>query len=117
MEEYSRTVLVVEDEPLLLSMNELVLRNNGYTVLSARCGREALQIAETHKGRIDLLLTDLHIPGVRGDVLADRLSCQHENLKVLLLTGSCCQEPALRDVLQKPFDLDELLCKVQEVLL
>lgn len=115
------TILIVEDEPLLLKMNEVFLARNGFSVLSARCGKEALQVAAAHPHPIDLLLTDLHIPEVDGESLAGMMCETYQGLRVVILTGSCDDKVASRlltsyEVLFKPFGMDELVQTVRRVL-
>src|SRR5215469_2436540 len=69
----TETVLVVEDQPQVREMTCSILRQFGYQILEASCGEEALCLAETHAGPVDLLLTDVIMPGMNGLELAARL--------------------------------------------
>jgi CheY-like chemotaxis protein len=82
------TVLIVDDEEPVRNYVQLVLARHGYQTLVAADATEALQIAWTN-GKLDLLLTDLVMPGVQGDELARRLRNAQPDLPVLYLTGFC----------------------------
>ncbi|MGH7474872.1 MAG: response regulator [Longimicrobiales bacterium] len=119
----SATVLVVEDEDGVLSVVRRALLRAGYRVLDARHGEEALEIAAAHRGRVDLLLTDLMMPGLGGRDLAARLMPDHPGMAVLFMSGYT-KDAALRndlidgegEFLPKPFGPEELLAKVHEAL-
>jgi CheY-like chemotaxis protein len=84
----TETILVVEDEPVLRDMAQLILEELGYRVLSAGSGREALSVWEQHAGRVDLLLTDMVMPeGVSGVELAERILALQPNLRVVFTSG------------------------------
>lgn len=117
----TETVLLVEDE---LSVRELageVLRQQGYTVLEATNGEEALQLVKSYEGQIDLLLTDVTMPRMGGKALVTQLKALQPNLKVVFISGhtghaidGVLDEGA--PLLQKPFTLASLITKVREVL-
>jgi signal transduction histidine kinase/ActR/RegA family two-component response regulator/HAMP domain-containing protein len=82
------TVLVVEDEPVLRDMAQMILEELGYRVLSAGTGREALGVWEQHNGRVDLLLTDMVMPeGVSGVELAKQMLARQPDLRVVFTSG------------------------------
>ena len=119
----TETVLLVEDEEGLQRLLQTVLTRAGYRVLSAANGQQALSLAEQEAGRIDLLVTDVIMPGMGGGDLADRLSTQRPDLKVLFISGY--PDEALggagpagseRGFLSKPFTADELLQTVRDLL-
>lgn len=121
METSKKTVLLVEDEPLLLKTNSLILQKSGFAVLAAADGMQALELAERSCDPIDLLLTDLNLPVMAGDVLAETLSARYADLKVVFLTGSCCDCQLDRldgqhQVLRKPVGLSDLLKTVSATL-
>lgn len=116
-------ILLVEDEPLLLPMVQLMLTELGHQVLAAASPDEALQLAEEHRGAIDLLVTDLVLPKMDGRELADTLQVANPGLRVLFISGHAL--PAVdpktdakqgAGFLQKPFRMHDLGRKVQEVL-
>jgi signal transduction histidine kinase/CheY-like chemotaxis protein len=119
----SETVLVIEDEDRLRSLACLVLQSAGYKILEAPRGDLALQIAEHQQGAIDLVLTDLVMPGMSGQQVAERLQMKYPHIRVLFMSGYTDDiivrnGMAVSDVsfLQKPFSPAGLTRKVREVL-
>ncbi len=119
----SETILLVEDEENVRKLALRVLERQGYKVLSARDGDDALLICEQHKGRIHLILTDVVMPGMSGHELAKRLKSLHPEIKVLYMSGYTDDTIVLHGVLvegvnytQKPFTVDALTKKIREVL-
>jgi DNA-binding response OmpR family regulator len=112
------TVLIVEDEEGLRELVSRILREAGYHVLAAGDATEAIALAAGYSGRLDLLLTDLRLPGLQGADLAGKLRKQDADLKVLFVSGDP-SEMNLTDadtLLEKPFSPRELLQKIREVL-
>jgi PAS domain S-box-containing protein len=117
------TILVVEDEPALLKMATIVMESQGYTVLAAGCPAEAIRMAGEHAGRIDLLLTDVVMPGMNGRDLAKSLVSTCPGLKRLFMSGYTADIIARHGVMdegahfiQKPFSLKDLAAKLREAL-
>ncbi len=117
----AETILLVEDEPSLRQLVARVLRERGYAVLEADRGGEALRQAEEHDGPIDLLVTDVVMPGLGGPELADQLRQRRPGLRVLFITGY--SERAVRPrpedgvaLLTKPFSPTVLLQQVRALL-
>jgi two-component system cell cycle sensor histidine kinase/response regulator CckA len=119
----SETILLVEDaEPLRILTQEFLLRL-GYRVLEASSGSEALHLAQQHKGTIDLLLTDIVMPGMSGRELAMNVADRHPQVKVLYISGYTddaivrhgIEERAV-SLLMKPFTLERLAHKLRTVL-
>ncbi len=117
------TILLVEDEPAVRMLTHKLLERSGYTVLEAASGVEALRVAELNYAEIDLLLTDVVMPGMSGRELADRLVGTCPELRVLFMTGYT-DDAAIRHgidratmrVLQKPFNATELDQRVRDAL-
>ncbi len=87
------TILVVEDEPVLRDMAHLILQDCGYHVLEAGSGAEALQVWERNPGGIDLMLTDIVMPGgMSGRELAAKLLASHPQLKIIFTSGYNVEE-------------------------
>jgi PAS domain S-box-containing protein len=119
----TETVLLVEDEPVVRHTTLGFLRKQGYTVLEAADGEEALRLARLHPGSIDLLLTDVVMPHLGGRELAERLAAARPGLRVLYMSGYTdgvlVRDGVLEEglaFLQKPFSPFTLLGKVREVL-
>ncbi|MDD9947022.1 MAG: PAS domain S-box protein [Myxococcales bacterium] len=117
------TILLVEDEDMLRRLGEQQLRRHGYCVLSAGCGSEALGLVDRHHEPIDLLLTDLVMPGMNGRELAEQLAARFPKLRVLFTSGYAPDVVAHHGVLEpdaefipKPYTLQALARRVREVL-
>jgi len=117
------TILLVEDELAVRSLARDVLQAQGYTVIEARDGRHALEICELRFGGIDLLLTDVVMPGIGGRELAARLAELRPAMPVIYMSGytdtAVVQHGVLdpgTTFLQKPFTPDALARKVRQVL-
>jgi two-component system cell cycle sensor histidine kinase/response regulator CckA len=116
------TILVVEDGDAVRNLVCLMLVQNGYGVLEARDGREALRVCEAHPQPIQLVLTDLVMPNMKGAELAERLRRARPGLRILLMSGYV-DEPVVQRLgrgsvafLPKPFTSVELVEKVRQVL-
>ena len=117
------TILLVEDEPDLRELALEILAMHGYVVLEAAEAGEALRLGEGHTGRIDLLLTDVIMPGMSGRELAVQLTARRPGLRVLYMSGYTADAMAKHGVLepeimflQKPYSPAALAHKVREVL-
>lgn len=113
------TVLLVDDEPSVLSLVGLLLRANGYSVLTAASGERARALSEQTAGPIELLVTDWNLPDVTGPELAAALAPARAGMKVLYISGGDEQPPASAAAaafLQKPFVGRELLDRVRALL-
>ena len=119
------TILVAEDQPDLRWMICQFLQELGYSVLEAKDGGDAVSLAQQYKGAIDVLLTDIVMPQIRGSEVARRLSATRPGMKVIFMSGytegefgagsgeNCGPGATL---LQKPFELDALARRLREVL-
>ena len=110
----SGTILLVEDGPPLREMIREMLEAAGYTVLAAKSAPEAVRLVQQHDGPIDLLLTDVVMPGMSGPELVETMRALRPGLEVLLMSGAVDQGPAVADAafIQKPFTESMLLEKV-----
>jgi CheY-like chemotaxis protein len=111
-----RTVLLAEDDPLVREFTAVALRKGGYHVLAAADGATALKLALAHRGRLDLLLTDVVMPGMTGRQLAIEVRHAWPDIAVLYATGYepgtvTASSDALpgSQMIQKPFTASELL--------
>ncbi|MEO8702870.1 MAG: ATP-binding protein, partial [Kofleriaceae bacterium] len=111
------TILVVDDDDDVRRVTERILRNSGYVVLSADSGQAALDVARDHAGTIDLLLTDIVMPGMSGRDLARELETTRPATRVIYMSGYHQHAPiANSQFIPKPFGRAELLDKVREAL-
>jgi len=117
------TLLLAEDQPEVRRLASLILKSHGYQVLEASCGPEALALSLQHAGPIDLLVTDVIMPGMTGRELATRLREVRPEIKVLYVSGYSADiigragelNPGI-DYLPKPYTAAQLALKVREVL-
>ncbi len=116
-------VLVVEDEAIIRSNVRECLQQLGYRVLEAENGQSALKLCDENGSRIDLVLTDLVMPGMGGHELASELAHRHPEVKMLFMSGYTEDSAARRDILlkgnaflQKPFSVGDLSAAVQQTL-
>jgi DNA-binding NtrC family response regulator len=117
------TILVVDDEESLRTVVVDLLGHLGYCTLSAANGREALELAERYKGRIDLLLTDVVMHPLPGPLLAEKLMRSRPEMKVIFISGYANASLAPDGILKpdtvlvhKPFTMKILSAKLREVL-
>ena len=117
------TILVVEDEEEVRALARDVLEMNGFQVLEALDVADATRLAQTHPGTIDLLITDVVMPGASGPELARRLRAHRPGLRVLCMSGypesldrRIDGEAGWTAWLQKPFTPDVLMRKVRDCL-
>ncbi len=116
------TILVVEDDPAVQTIISNLLHSQGYRVLLASSGDEALEKARTLGNGIDLLLTDVVMPGMSGRELAETLRSRWPDMRILFMSGYT-DDAVLRhgiikqdDFVGKPFTIDSLCAKVREAL-
>ncbi|HEY8103247.1 MAG TPA: PAS domain S-box protein [Gaiellaceae bacterium] len=118
----SETVLLVEDEDVVRDLARRVLERHGYTVFACSHGAEAVELSDRHEGKIDLLLTDVVMPGLRGYEVAREVSAARPGIKILYMSGYAEEalggERAVGDaaLIEKPFAIDALARRVREVL-
>ena len=117
----SGTILLVEDEKLLRELIRIYLEKSGFEVLDADSPAQALKIAGTFTKAIDLLVTDVIMPGMNGRQLADAMRARHPSLKVIYMSGYSDDKIALTGIresettlVQKPFALEELASKIRQ---
>ena len=119
----SETILVVEDEEQVRALVRAILERNGYAVISAGNGMEALSVSGRHEGKIHLLLTDVIMPGMNGAELARKITPSRPGMKILFMSGYT-DDAILRhgvlnpgtEFIEKPFSPDSLARKVRRVL-
>jgi two-component system cell cycle sensor histidine kinase/response regulator CckA len=119
----SETILLVEDEDAVRGLTSRILEKQGYRVIAAQHGREAMDIATKEEGHIDLVLTDIVMPGMNGRGLVERLAGIRPRIKSLYMSGYTDDDIVRRgfiepskSFLQKPFTSEALLQTVRKVL-
>lgn len=120
----TETLLVVENEAAIKHLVQVALERHGYVVLTAESGSEALRLAAAHAGPIDLLITDVVMPDLRGPELARRLAVERPDLTTLFMSGymddALGEDPSSLpvpvDFIQKPFSPSALAARVREML-
>ena len=117
------TIMVVEDDDSLRGMLSRILARRRYRVLAAAHGGEALRVAQSFDGHIDLVLSDIHMPGMSGPALVDRLRAAQPALKVLFTSGSSADDgedarsaAGPYAFIAKPFTIEGLAVAVRHVL-
>lgn len=123
MAEAGTTILLVEDEYAVRALCSRVLQSAGYRVLEAADGVQAVDLARAHAGPIDLLVTDVVMPGISGREAADAIIAMRPDARVLYMSGYTDDDMLRHGVLRglvaylpKPFTPDVLLARVREVL-
>ena len=118
----NETILLAEDEQNLRTLTRNVLESLGYKILDAATGEDAFEISRQYSGRIDLIVTDVVMPGMNGPALADHVTRYRPDVKVLYISGYTGQAvgqgvlPAGCNFLPKPYTRENLAKKVREAL-
>ena len=115
------TILLVDDEQSVRGIVVKILRRAKYNVLEAEDGETAVRISKEHPGKIDLVITDMYMPGLRGREVVERLAPTRPGLRALFISGYADQDartgvPAGANFLNKPFSGQELTSAVEKVL-
>ncbi len=114
-----KTILVVDDQHVVLELVDAFLEDCGYRVFLAGSGRQALEICNRVQGAVDLLLTDVRMPGMNGPELYDRMAEKFPGVKVLYMSGFAAAEagrfgvPDNAPLIVKPFRPNELLQRMR----
>ncbi len=120
---HGETILVLEDESVVLNITRIMLEKLGYTVLTAATPSDAMALAEAQDGKLDLLITDIIMPEMNGRKFADKLTSRYPDIKTLFMSGYTANVVAHHTILEeglyfieKPFPVNKLAAKVKEVL-
>ena len=118
-----KTFLLIDDEPMVTDICEMMLKNLGHEVIKAYSGSEGLELYEANRNRIDLIISDFNMPGMNGQEVVDKLRIINQSVKVLLSSGGLSvthEEDAIgrgfNGFLQKPYSLAALTDKIAEIL-
>jgi CheY-like chemotaxis protein len=117
------TVLLVDDEDMIIDVGQAILEKLGYDVLVAMSGKEAIDIYKKNPGKIDLIILDMIMPDMNGGHTYDRLKTIDPGIKVLLSSGYSINSQATEILdrgcngfIQKPFNIGELSKRVRDIL-
>ena len=117
------TILLVDDTDMILDVGKEILEALGYTAFIARSGKEAIEVYENNKEKIDLIILDMIMPGMGGGEVYDQLKEINRDIKVLLSSGYSIEGQATEILkqgcdgfIQKPFNIEKLSCKIREIL-
>ena len=117
------TVLLVDDEDMIIDVGEQLLQKLGYEVLIARSGKEATEIYEKNKDKIDMVILDMIMPDMSGGDTFERLKEIKSDVKVLLSSGYSINgqateilERGCAGFIQKPFNMKQLSRKLRDIL-
>jgi CheY-like chemotaxis protein len=118
-----QTVLLVDDEEVVLDVGSRILQRIGFTVYSAGNGEDALRIYSENKDRIDLVILDMVMPDMGGKIVFERMKQLEPAVKVLLASGYSLNDEATEIMrkgcngfIQKPYNLEELTAKIDQIL-
>ena len=121
--EQGKTILLIDDEEMVINISEMMLKKLGYKVLKAHSGSEGLQLFEKNKFMIDLIISDLEMPEMNGEEVMDRLREIDPQIKVMLSSGALTDtdeqdvmNKGFNGFLKKPYNLDTLCQKMAEIL-
>ena len=117
------TVFLIDDDDMIIDVSEQILNSSGYDVVSAKGGKEAIEVYKENHSRIDMVILDMILPDMGGGDTYDRLKEINPGVKVLLASGYDIDYQG-RDIIergcdgfiQKPFNMNELLEKIRGIL-
>ena len=118
-----KTFLLIDDEPMVTDICEMMIKRLGHKVLKAHCGSEGIEIFIASKTRIDLIISDFNMPGMNGQEVVNTLRVMGHSVKVLLSSGglSAVEEEKVvgngfSGFLKKPYSMSTLSDKIAEIL-
>ncbi|MCJ7581771.1 MAG: response regulator [Candidatus Aminicenantes bacterium] len=117
------TVFLIDDDDMIVDVSEQILNSSGYDVVSAKSGKEAIEVYKENHSRIDMVILDMILPDMGGGDTYDRLKEINPGIKVLLASGydidyqgSDIMERGCDGFIQKPFNMNELLEKIRGIM-
>ena len=117
------TVFLIDDDDMIADVSEMILKSSGYDVVSAKSGKEAIEVYKENHSRIDMVILDMILPDMGGGDTYDRLKEINPGIKVLLASGydidyqgRDIMERGCDGFIQKPFNMNELLEKIRGIL-
>ena len=118
-----KTILLIDDEPMVTDVCEMMLKKLGHKVLKAHSGSEGIKLYESNRNQIDIIISDLNMPEMNGQEVVDKLRIMDHNIKVLLSSGglSVAEENKVvsrgfNGFLKKPYNMNTLSEKIAEIL-
>ncbi len=118
-----KTILLIDDEPMVTDICEMMLKKCGHKVLKAHSGSEGIKLYEANKNQIDLVISDFNMPGMNGQEVVDKLRIMDQSVNVLLSSGGLSiieEEEAINrgfnGFLKKPYSVTTLSDKIAEIL-
>ena len=116
-----KTILLIDDEEMVINISEMLLKKLGYKVLKAHNGHEGIQLFETYKSKIDLIISDFEMPKMNGKEVLDKLREIDPQIKVMLSSGALTDtdeqsviNEGFNGFLKKPFSMTTLCEKMSE---
>jgi two-component system cell cycle sensor histidine kinase/response regulator CckA len=117
-----KTVLLIDDEEMVINISGMMLKKLGYQVLKAHNGHEGIQLFETNKSKIDLIISDFEMPKMNGKEVLDKLRKIDPQIKVMLSSGALTDEDekevmneGFNGFIKKPYNMNTLISKMAEV--
>ena len=118
-----KTVLLIDDDEMVVDVGGLMLKHSGYDVVSAKSGKDAIEVYKENHSRIDMVILDMILPDMGGGDVYDRLKEINPGIKVLLASGydkdyqgSDIMECGCDGFIQKPFNINELSRKMSKII-
>ena len=121
--EQEKTILLIDDEEIVINISEMMLKRLGYRVLKAHNGYEGLQLFEENKSKIDLIISDLEMPKMNGKEVMDKIRKIDPQIKVMLSSGALTDadeknvmNKGFNGFIKKPYNMNTLYKKMAEII-
>ena len=121
--EQEKTILLIDDEEIVINISEMMLKRLGYRVLKAHNGYEGLQLFEENKSKIDLIISDLEMPKMNGKEVMDKIREIDPQIKVMLSSGALTDadeknvmNKGFNGFIKKPYNMNTLYKKMAEII-
>ena len=121
--EHEKTILLIDDEEIVINTSEMMLKSLGYKVIKAHSGYEGLQLFEENKSKIDLIISDFEMPKMNGKEVMNKLRKIDPQIKVMLSSGALTDEDekevrneGFNGFLKKPYNMNTLCMKMTEII-
>jgi CheY-like chemotaxis protein len=121
--EQEKTILLIDDEEIVINISAMMLKRLGYKVLKAHSGYEGLQLFEENKSKIDLIISDFEMPKMNGKEVMDKLRKMDPQIKVMLSSGALTDadekevmNEGFNGFIKKPYNMNTLCVKMAEIM-